>query len=99
MTCRSLVYYLVHCLLLSGGVLLGLGLAVSGAQVPTAIRPDGTLRTTVSRHGTIYDITGGTRPRQGSQPGPNLFHSFARFSVGTNAIARFHGLAGIENIL
>src|ERR1043165_9915199 len=32
-----------------------------------------------------YDITGGTRPDNG----PNLFHSFGDFSVGTNNIANF----------
>ncbi len=32
-----------------------------------------------------YDITGGTRPGNGT----NLFHSFGQFSVGTNDVARF----------
>jgi filamentous hemagglutinin family protein len=32
-----------------------------------------------------YDITGGSRPNDG----PNLFHSFGDFSVGTNNVARF----------
>jgi filamentous hemagglutinin family protein len=81
--------------LLSGGLLLGALLTGSGAQVPTAIRPDGTLGTTVRQHGTRYDITGGTRP----QNGPNLFHSFEQFSVGTRDTARFRGPAEIENIL
>ena len=42
-----------------------------------------------------YDITGGTRLGNG----PNLFHSFERFSVGTNDTARFSGPSGIESIL
>ena len=62
-------------------------LAVSQAQVPTAIRPDGTLGTAVTQSGNVYDITGGTRPGNG----PNLFHSFDRFSVGTGDTARFSG--------
>jgi filamentous hemagglutinin family protein len=81
--------------LLCGGLLCGVLLAVGQAQVTTTIRPDGTLGTAVTQHGTVYDITGGTRPGNG----PNLFHSFDRFSVGTNDTARFSGLPGIANIL
>ena len=47
--------------------------------------PDGTLGTVVTQSGTVHTITGGTRPGNG----PNLFHSFDRFSVGTNDTARF----------
>jgi filamentous hemagglutinin family protein len=67
----------------------------SPAQVPTAITSDGTLGTTVTRNGMFYDITGGTRPKNG----PNLFHSFHRFTVGTGDTARFSGPTGIKNIL
>jgi filamentous hemagglutinin family protein len=81
--------------LLSAALVLGGWLAVSQAQVPTAIRPDGTLGTAVTQSGSVYDITGGTRPGNG----PNLFHSFDRFSVGTNDTARFSGPSGIANIL
>lgn len=81
--------------LLSGGLLCGVLLAVGQAQVTTTIRPDGTLGTAMTRHGNVYDLTGGTRPGNG----PNLFHSFDRFSVGTNDTARFSGPTGIENIL
>jgi filamentous hemagglutinin family protein len=72
-------------------------LAVSQAQVASAIRPDGTLGTTVTHSGNVYTIMGGTRPGNG----PNLFHSFDRFSVGTNDTARFSasGPPGIQNIL
>jgi filamentous hemagglutinin family protein len=76
-------------------LLLGVLFAASAAQVPTAIRPDGTLGTSVIKNGTVYDITGGTRPGNG----PNLFHSFERFNVGTGDTAHFSGPAGIENIL
>src|SRR5437870_1783324 len=83
-------------LLLSSGLLLGGLCAVSLAQVTTALRPDGTLGTAVTRNGNIYTIMGGTRPGNG----PNLFHSFDRFSVGTNDIASFTGpQTGITNIL
>lgn len=81
--------------LISGGLLLGLWLAVALAQVPSTITSDGTLGTAVTQRGNIYDITGGTRPGNG----PNLFHSFDRFSVGTNDTARFSGPTAIENIL
>ena len=60
------------------------------AQVTTAITSSG-LNTHVSPptplpSGQItHDITGGTRPGNG----PNLFHSFGKFSVGENNIANF----------
>jgi filamentous hemagglutinin family protein len=63
--------------------------------VTTTITPDGTLGTTVTQSGTVHNITGGTRPGNG----PNLYHSFDRFSVGTNDTARFSGPTGIVNIL
>jgi filamentous hemagglutinin family protein len=80
---------------ISSGLLLSVLLAPSHAQMTTTIRPDGTLGTAVTQSGNLYDITGGTRPGNG----PNLFHSFDRFSVGTNDTARFSGPTGIENIL
>src|SRR5215510_3195303 len=81
----------------TSSLLLVLWLAVSQAQVRTTVTSDGTLGTTVTPNGNIYKITGGTRPGNG----PNLFHSFDRFSVGTNDTAHFTatGLAGIVNIL
>jgi filamentous hemagglutinin family protein len=81
--------------LISAGLVLGALMAVSQAQVPSAIRPDGTLGTTVTQSGNVYTIMGGTRPGNG----PNLFHSFDRFSVGTGDTARFSGPPGIANIL
>ncbi len=80
------------------GVLSGLvlsALPTSGkAQVTTTITPDGTLGTTVTQGGSIHTITGGTIR------GPNLFHSFDRFSVGTGDTARFTGPpSGIDYIL
>jgi len=70
-------------------------LASSQAQVPTTITPDGTVGTAVTQQGHVYTIMGGTRPGNG----PNLFHSFDRFSIGTGDTARFTGPTGIENIL
>src|SRR5262245_7636558 len=85
----------LHSLLLSSGFLLSVLLASGQAQVTTTITPDGTLGTTVTQSGTIHSITGGTRPGNG----PNLFHSFGRFTVGTNDTASFSGPTGIVNIL
>ena len=82
-------------LLLSSGLLLGVFLTSGQAQVTTTITPDGTLGTTVTQSGTIHNITGGTRPGNG----PNLFHSFDRFIVGTHDTASFSGPTGIVNIL
>jgi|RhiMethySRZTD1v2_1073278.scaffolds.fasta_scaffold2286051_2 large exoprotein involved in heme utilization and adhesion len=70
---------LLRALLLSSGVLLSVLLGLSAAQVPTTLRPDGTLGTAVTQRGTVYDITGGTRPGNG----PNLFHmSLSRLNHG-----------------
>ena len=73
--------------------------APSLAQV-TAITPTtgtGNLGTTVTSAGNLYNITGGTRPGNG----PNLFHSFGLFSVGTSDIANFSNDTGLSttNIL
>ena len=70
---------------------------ITPAQVPTAITPDGTLGTVVTPNTNVHDITGGTRPGDG----PNLFHSFDQFSVGTGDVAHFLNDTGLstENIL
>jgi filamentous hemagglutinin family protein len=86
----------LQAVLLSSGLLLGVGLTSSLAQVSTALTPDGTLGTTVTQSGTLHTITGGIRPGNG----PNLFHSFDRFSVGTGATASFTSTqTGIKHIL
>ncbi len=69
--------------------------AVSWAQIHTTITPDGTLGTEVIQHGNVHEITGGKRPGNG----PNLFHSFDRFDVGTGDTAHFIGQPRIENII
>ena len=63
------------------------------AQVATQISSDGTLATTVTQTGNVFDINGGTIT------GSNQFHSFDRFSVGTGDIASFNGPGGIQNII
>ena len=58
------------------------------AQVTTSITPTpgaGNLGTSVTQAGNVYNITGGTRPENGT----NLFHSFGNFSVGTGDIGNF----------
>ncbi len=66
------------------------------AQVPPPITSSG-LNTTVTKSGTVYDITGGTRPSSG----PNLFHSFGEFGVPTSNVANFLNDSGLatSNIL
>ena len=75
----------LHALGLGGVLLLSLPRTVGHAQVKSAITPDGTLGTAVSQRGPLFAITGGTRPGHG----PNLFHSFDRFSVGKGETASF----------
>ena len=72
----------------------------AGHSQTTSITSSG-LNTTVTVNGAApvptYDITGGTRPGNGT----NLFHSFGQFSVGTNDVARFANDSGLptSNIL
>jgi filamentous hemagglutinin family protein len=58
------------------------------AQGTTAITPTtggGSLGTTVTAHSHTVQITGGTRPDNGT----NLFHSFDQFNVGVGNTAQF----------
>ncbi len=70
---------------------------VALAQVATEITSDGSLGTTVTANGAVHDITGGARPGGG----PNLFHSFGNFSVGSGDTANFLNDSGLptNNIL
>ncbi|WHZ22125.1 MAG: Putative hemagglutinin-related protein [Nitrospira sp.] len=54
----------------------------------------GGLGTTVTASGNTTNITGGTRPGNG----PNLFHSFNQFSVGSGDVAAFIN-PGVANII
>lgn len=66
------------------------------AQAPSPVTSSG-LNTIVTKTGTIFDITGGTRPGNGS----NLFHSFGEFGLPTNHVANFLNDTGLatSNIL
>lgn len=81
--------------LISGMLLLTILLRLSYAASPvnSTITPDGSLGTTVSRTGKIFDINGGTIK------GTNLFESFSLFNLGTGDTANFNGPTGIENIV
>ncbi len=65
----------------------------ASAQITTTITPDGSLGTTVRQNGSVHLIDGGTIR------GPNQFHSFDRFDVGTGETARFTGPVSVANIL
>lgn len=64
------------------------------AQVASDIAADGSLGTAINPAGNVFNIDGGT-----AVGGANLFHSFARFTVGTGDIAVFNGPASIQNII
>lgn len=84
-TFSPLLWALVSCLVL----LLIAPPTVSLAQIVTNITPTQTapldLGTDVNTVGTTTQITGGTRPANGT----NLFHSFDFFTLGTSETARF----------
>jgi filamentous hemagglutinin family protein len=72
---------------------LGFMVPPSDAQVVTNIRPDGTLSTTVTPSGNVFNIGGG------AIRGANQFHSFDQFSVGTGNTANFNVANTIQNII
>lgn len=55
----------------------------------------GGLGTSLNTSGNTTNITGGTRP----SGGPNLFHSFNQFSVGTGDVAAFVNPGGVSNVI
>jgi filamentous hemagglutinin family protein len=55
----------------------------------------GGLGTTLNTSGNTTNITGGTRPGSG----PNLFHSFNQFSVGSGDVAAFVNPGGVANVI
>ncbi len=55
----------------------------------------GGLGTSVNTSGNTTNITGGTRPAGG----PNLFHSFNQFSLGSGNVATFVNPGGVFNII
>jgi filamentous hemagglutinin family protein len=64
----------------------GLALPVAHAQVTTQVTGNG-LNTTVTNTASGVEITGGDRGAGGT--GPNLFHSFGLFNVGSGDTANF----------
>ena len=80
--------------ILIGGILLHPAIiTVSHAAFTTTITSDGTMGSTVTQSGKVYNIDGGTIRRT------NQFQSFGLFSVGTGDTASFNGPSGIANIL
>src|SRR5436309_3402090 len=77
---------LIRQLLLVGSLLHAVA---SVALSASTITSDGTIGTTVTQGGAIFDITGGTRT------GSNLFHSFGLFSVATGDTANFLNDTGL----
>lgn len=63
----------------------------------TATEGNGNLGTSIAQNGTVYTITGGTRPGGGA----NLLHSFGNFTIGSGDIASFVNTTGLPtaNIL
>ena len=77
----------------SPSLLSPLALSQAQVQVITNITPTTTAPLDLGTHantvGTITEITGGSRPNNGTDPGTNLFHSFDFFTVGTGDVAHF----------
>ncbi len=90
---RNQQLYFSRALLINGLFVLIALCGLSQAQSPTIITSDGTLNTTISQNGNLFNIDDGTIK------GSNQFHSFERFGVGAGDIASFNGPGGIENIL
>lgn len=81
---------------LVSAVALGcLGVTAAQAQVATDIRTDGRLGAALTLPGPKAEIPASL----GRQAGKNLFHSFERFSIGTNDIATFTGPPGLDNVI
>ena len=89
----STVASVVLVFLLSVGYAGSIVQAQSTNIVATPPGPGG-LGTSLSTSGDTTNITGGTRPGGG----PNLFHSFNQFSVGTGDVAAFVN-PGVQNII
>lgn len=74
-------------------VVVGVLLYATAGPFPVThaqVTADGTLGTTVSPVGSVFEITGGTRPG-----GATLFHSFDSFSVASGQTASFINDGGI----
>ncbi len=89
----SMVANLLLAFLLSGtyAATVAFGQSTNIVATPPGV---GGLGTSVNTAGNTTTITGGTRPGGG----PNLFHSFNQFSVGTGDVAAFSN-PGVQNII
>ncbi len=88
---KSILSLLLISFLINGLILQGILPTFSyGASTITS---DGTMGTTVTQSGKIYNIDGGTIRRT------NQFQSFGLFSVGTGDTASFNGPPEISNII
>ena len=76
--------------------------ASAGAQSPIAT--DGSLGGAAVEVGAGVDSLGQQAdyliPAElGARSGDNLFHSFARFGIGTNEVATFDGPGNVKNVI
>jgi filamentous hemagglutinin family protein len=83
--------HLYAAMVAGASLLCAASLAYAQVSVTTQVTGNG-LGTTVTPNGTGVDITGGTRPGPG---GPNLFHSFGMFNVGSGDTANFVNDSGL----
>lgn len=88
---KSIFSSILISFLISGLILQGILPTFSYAA--STITSDGTMGTTVTQSGKIYNIDGGTIR------GTNQFQSFGLFSVGTGDTASFNGPPVISNII
>lgn len=72
---------------------ISFGYLISPHSVYAQISSDGTLPTTVTRSGNVFEITDGVTART------NLFHSFLEFSIPTGGTAYFNNALNIQNII
>jgi filamentous hemagglutinin family protein len=88
---RYFITPVLYSILINGIILQGVLPKICHAA--SNITSDGTMGTTVSQAGSIYNINGGTIK------GTNQFHSFGLFSVGTGDTASFNGPPVVSNII
>ncbi len=72
-------------------ILISMGLVIPKTNAD--VTSDGTMGTSVSHTGPLYQIEGGELKN------PNLFHSFRDFSITADEIASFRGPGSVDNII
>jgi filamentous hemagglutinin family protein len=90
--CLKSIFSSIFISFLISGLILQ-GIVPTFGHAASNITSDGTMGTTVTQAGAIYNIDGGTIR------GTNQFHSFGLFSVGTGDTASFNGPPVISNII